>query len=511
MKRTADLVVIGSAASGLSCAVKAHQLGVKEVLVLEKMSDTGGCSKFAGQINGFDTPVQKRQGFYYSADQAFKDVIQFYNWNCDAKLVRKWICGTGENIRWLEDELGVEFAGVNAMNDRPDKNRLTMHSVPRIPGTGKFTGYRIIEALLNYCKTNGIEVLTKTPAKKLVKEEKTGAIKGVVAEGPDGGKIEIEAKAVMLATGSIGGSKEMIKRFYGDQGYEDLEIMSSFPHNTGDGIVMAEEVGAAAGRIHSVFIGPHNHFKGASEVVGAVTRRPHGIKVNKMGERFVDESLCSESEFGWMLSANLDRQPGRIGYTIIDQALLDRMIEKRREKVYCVDFGAIAANEIPTFGETEALPDEKDLTSWILLFEKHVKMEEAAGRAKICNTLEEIAAYIGCDFRTLRETFDTYNLCCKNGHDHELLKAPEYLYALETPPYYVLNGPSGMDSCIGGLNVNHRQQVLDKGGMPIKGLYAGGVLTSTWLNGLYTFFGSEMSYSVFSGRNAAKEVSEYIK
>ena len=511
MKKTAELVVVGSAASGLSCAVKAHQLGVRNILVLEKMPNTGGCSKFAGQINGFDTPVQKRQGLYYSADQAFKDVIHFYNWNCDAKLVRKWICGTGENIRWLEDELGVEFVGVNAMNDRPDVNRLTLHSVPQVPGSGKFTGYRIIEALLNYCENNGIEVLTKTPAKKLVKDNTTGAITGVIAEGPDNEKIEIETKAVMLATGSIGGSKDMIKRFYGDQGYEDLEIMSSFPHNTGDGIVMAEEIGAVAGRIHSVFIGPHNHFKGASEVVGAVTRRPHGIKLNKLGERFVDESLVSESEFGWMLSANLDRQPGRIGYTIIDKKLLDLMIEKRKEKIFCVDFGAIAANEIPTFGETEALPDEQDPTSWILLFEKHMKTEEQAGRAKVCNTLAEIAEYIGCDFTTLKETFDTYNLYCKNGHDHELLKAPEYLYALDSPPYYVLNGPSGMDSCIGGLNVNHHQQVLDKKGMPIKGLYAGGVLTSTWLNGLYTFFGSEMSYSVFSGRNAAKEVSEYIK
>lgn len=509
MEKTVDLVVVGSAASGLSCAVKARQLGLKNVLVLEKMPNTGGCSKFAGQIMGFDTPVQKREGLFYSTDDAFRDLIQMLNWNVDAKLVRKWISGSGENIRWLE-ELGVVFEGCSVMNDRPDKNRHTIHSVPREPGTGKFTGYRIIEALLNHCERLGIEILTKTPAKHLLRDENTGRITGVVADGPSG-ELIIHSKSVMLATGSISGNKDLIKRFYHTEGYDDVAIMSSFPQNTGDGIVMAEEVGGAIGRINTLFIGPHNHFKGASEVAGAVTRRPHGIKINRNGERFVDESLCAESEFGWMLSANLDRQPGKMTYTIIDQALLNHMIEHRKDKVFCVDFGAIFAKDIVTFGESEASYDPSDETAWLLYFEKAVRGEETAGRAKICASLEDVASYIGCEHDVLEETFKTYNESCRKKYDSEFLKAPEYLFALQTPPYYVLNGPSGIDCCIGGLSVDNHQRVVDKDGMPLKGLYAGGVLTSNWLNGLYAFFGSELSYSVFSGRNAASEIAEFIK
>ncbi|MDR3277415.1 MAG: FAD-dependent oxidoreductase [Oscillospiraceae bacterium] len=507
MEKTVDLVVVGSAASGLSCAVKARQLGVEKVLVLEKMADTGGCSKFAGQINGFDTPVQKRQGLYYSADDAFRDLIHVLNWNVDAKLVRKWLSGTGENIRWLE-ELGVVFSGVSAMNDRPDKHRLLMHSVPR--EHGKHTGYRIVEALLKNCEKLGIEILTNTPAKHLIKDEKTGAITGVIAETPDG-SLTIRAKAVMLGTGSICANQELIKRFYNSDEYKDVKIQMNFPHNTGDGIIMAEEVGGAAGRISTVFIGPHNHFKGASEIVGAVTRRSHGIKINKLGERFQDESLPSEAEFNWMGCVSVDRQPGKICYNIIDRSILDWMIERRKDKVYMVDFGAISGNEIVTFGDSDAPPDLSDPTSWLLHFGEAVKREEAAGRAKICNSLEEVAEYVGCDPKTLKETFANYNDSCEKKYDYEFLKAPEYLFPLTQPPYYVTDGPSGIDCCIGGLSVNNHQSVIDKDGMPLPGLYAGGVLTSGWLAGLYGYWGSEMSYSVYSGRSAAQEVKEYIK
>ena len=81
---------------------------------------------------------------------------------------------------------------------------------------------------------------------------------------------------------------------------------------------------------------------------------------------------------------------------------------------------------------------------------------------------------------------------------------------LTTPPYYVLNGPSGIDSVVGGVQVDNHNRVVNGKGKAIPGLYAGGVLTSGWLNGLYAFFGSEMSYSVFSGRNAAQEIATLL-
>ena len=232
------------------------------------------------------------------------------------------------------------------------------------------------------------------------------------------------AKYVMLATGSMGANREMMREYFGSDRYDDLAIMNGFPFLTGDGIRMAAEVGAQKGRMSCVLIGPHNHFKGASEVVGAVTRRPNAIKVNTNGERFCDEGLCSQSEYGWFLSASIDYQPNQMSYTLLDESILQHMIDKRREETFVVDFGAISAKEIVTFGHTEDEIDPDDVTAWILLFKKHVEMEQDAGRAKICNTLEEAAGYIGCNYEDLKETVDTYNESCRVGHDVEFMKEP---------------------------------------------------------------------------------------
>jgi predicted oxidoreductase len=70
---------------------------------------------------------------------------------------------------------------------------------------------------------------------------------------------------------------------------------------------------------------------------------------------------------------------------------------------------------------------------------------------------------------------------------------------------------SGIDTCLGGLKVDHRQRVMNKEGRSIPGLYAAGVMCSGWFNDNYCFFGSEMSYTIFSGRSSGKEAAQYIE
>lgn len=503
MKISTDLCIVGAAGSGLTAAVRARQMGVGSVVVLEKTSKPGGCTQLAGGIFGIDSPVQKRKGKYYSADQAFKDVIHVLNWNVDAKLVRKWICGSGENIRWLE-ELGMIWGDVVPFSGSKDKFRHTYHMSPAGNDVGgemnaiPHTGLNIVKTLLKACeKLGGIEIRCKTRAEHLIRDE-NGAVSGVIASTADGEELEVRSKKVILCTGSISSNKDLIKRFYQSSEYNDIRIMAEVPHNTGDGLIMAEEVGAMAGRVSTLFIGPHNHFPGASEITGAVIRRPHIMCVNRTGERFVDESLVTDDEFGWMKSVNIDRQPGKVIYGIFDQALMDDMMENR-EVMNCVD-GPSAADGIRF----------KNRTQWLDLLPAHCRKEEAAGRAKICSSIAEMAQYIGCGEKTLQKTIDDYNDACSMGYDAEFMKEPKYLNPVSTPPFYVLRGPSGIDTCIGGLSIDNHQRVIDNSSSPIPNLYAAGVLTSGWLAGVYAFFGSEMSYTIFSGRNAAFEASSEI-
>jgi fumarate reductase flavoprotein subunit len=508
MERTVDLCVIGASGSGLSCAVKAAQLGVKNILILEKMPAIGGCTKMAGGIFGIDTPVQKRKGAYYSADQAFKDVITVLNWNVDAKLVRKWISGTGENIRWLE-EMGMVFEDVFPFTGDPSKFRHTYHTGKRNGAVLPQTGLQITKVLKAKCDEYGIEILTRTRARHLIKED--GKVTGVIAEGRDGEELVVHAKAVAMGTGSISANKELLKRFYNTSDYGNVAIMANVPHNTGDGVIMGEEIGAQIGKISTLFIGPHNHFPGASEVVGALMRRPQVISVNKSGERFVDESLVVSSEFGWMKSVNLDRQPGKISWAILDKAALDWMIQNPK-KYHCVDGGQVndeGTNE--NFGVGDSSLDRNDPYAWLTVAEAHLYREQASGRVKVCQTVEEMAEYIGCDPAVLQKTIDDYNEACHIGYDKEFLKDPAYMMPVSTAPYFVMLAPSGIDTCIGGLAVDNHQRILDQNSDPIPGLYGMGVLTSGWLAGVYAFFGSEMSYTIFSGRNAAAEIAALLK
>ena len=96
-----DLIVCGGSLAGLSAAVRAKELGVEHVLVLEKMKFLGGCAKLAGGIYAVDSPAQQRLGLHYVPDDCFKGHMDINNWDCDVKLVGRWQHRTGDSIRWL--------------------------------------------------------------------------------------------------------------------------------------------------------------------------------------------------------------------------------------------------------------------------------------------------------------------------------------------------------------------------------------------------------------------------
>jgi succinate dehydrogenase/fumarate reductase flavoprotein subunit len=130
---------------------------------------------------------------------------------------------------------------------------------------------------------------------------------------------------------------------------------------------------------------------------------------------------------------------------------------------------------------------------------------------KIVDTLDKIAEYIGCNAKTLKTTIADYNTYCQNQYDNEFLKNSQFLLPLTTPPYYVFKGYQGIDTCVGGLRINHRLEVLNKALYPIKNLYAAGVVTGGWLNQGYGFWGTEMSFTIYSGYTAGKAAADNLK
>lgn len=140
--------------------------------------------------------------------------------------------------------------------------------------------------------------------------------------------------------------------------------------------------------------------------------------------------------------------------------------------------------------------------TWMENLPGDIEAEAAAGRVKICHTVDDMASWIDCEARALNETLSRYNSFCHNGYDGDFLKQPRHLIPLETPPYYVFRGFSGIDTGVGGIHVNNQLHVIDGDQRPIRGLYAAGVCTSGWLNKGYAFYGSELSFTLYSDRSA---------
>jgi len=511
-----DVVVLGGAGSGLCAALRAAENGAKVILV-EKQKRLGGSTVLAAGFFGVGSPAQMRQGVFDSPDDCYREVMQLLYWNVDARLVRNWMQQSGESIRWIEEK-GVIFDQVVPFQATGNYAKATYHVSN---GSKQRTGMAIYKKLEEHIYANGnIEVFLNTRATSLVKGENNDAT-GVIAtrKHDDGAEDEIliNAKSVVIATGSISGNSQLIERFFGTS-YDDIQIMARLPHNQGEGLMMAEEFGAKIGQMGVLYIGPHNHFHGADGIIGAVIRRPESLKVNHLGERFADESLWHCSEFGWMMSTAINHQYNHMSWCIFDQACMDKMVKDNT--VYGYEEFLHAMHTLPKtrhikhdmsmaadkLGGTDRSADQG---IWLENIYNGVDREVKGNRGRVCNTIGELAEYIGCDSQTLEGSIERYNFYCERKYDNDFLKKTEFMLPVSTPPYYIFDGPGGIDTCVGGIYVNYDLRVVDKTEKPIPGLYAAGVCCSNWLNGGYAYYGSCLGFSLFSGQSAGINAARF--
>ncbi|MBP1736907.1 MAG: Succinate dehydrogenase [Oscillospiraceae bacterium] len=483
-----DVVVIGGGGAGLAAAVRAAEAGAKQVVLLEKNKKLGGCTKIAMGVFAVESSAQKRQGIHHTIDECFTRHMYISNWSCDSRLVRRWMRESGKVMDWLEG-YGVEFDEVGTCSGPIQTYHMSHHR----------TGLEIVNRLTDACVTYGVKVLTGTRAKKLL-TDRNGEITGVMAQKGEA-EINIRTKSVILATGSLAANQELVKRFFPGRGYENAKIMAAMPFSTGDGFLMAEEAGAMAGRVSPNYIGPHNHPRNV--LIGCLLRRPHMMIVNKNGERYINEDLYGQGEFGWMSGKALEEQPFHICYPMMDEACFRDMIANKE----CAN--EVEGNQSRHSAETGLLMEEVDPCAWLDSVEKYMPREVEDGMMKICGSLEEAAQWIGCDVDTLSETVERYNGFCDDGRDDDFLKNPKYMYPLKTPPFYVFKGLHGIDNFIGGIKVNDRLEVLNSEFKPIPGLYAAGIATSGWLGQGYGHAGTEMGLTTFSGYSAGYAAGEY--
>jgi fumarate reductase flavoprotein subunit len=470
-----DIVVIGGGGTGFAAAVAAAEKGAR-VILLEKKRNPGGTSVFAGGLLGVESPVQKRLGITILKDDIFKIAVDYSHWKINPRIFRTFIEKSGDTIRWLENK-GLNFGPINK---RPHgTNVLVFHSL----GSNKKTGLRIIETLRKQCADLGVRLLLNCPAEKIL-TGKNGEVTGV-SVAMEGKKVKIAAKGIIIATGGYTGNKRLLKKYYPDYS-ENIVFLGAA--NTGDGLSMAMEIGAATEGLGVLLLHPH-YYRGPVRV-DTIAQEPYTMWVNKRGERFTDEAVT----FRPIECGNaVIRQPDKCCYVLFDDKIKNRIEEEGLLRRAPHGIHEEAGVKITNLYET-------------------LRLEADKGGVKISDSWDEIAAWIGASPEVLKGTVSEYNRFCTQGHDGIFAKDSEYLRALQTPLYYAIRCFVSCLDTIGGIKINHHMEVLDKQDNPIPGLYAGGDAAGGWESDTYCILlpGSAMGFAVNSGRIAGENASEYV-
>jgi fumarate reductase flavoprotein subunit len=471
--------IIGGGGAGLAAAVTAAQKGA-DVTVIERRRILGGNSSLARGLLGVESPVQKRQYCYISTDDAFKLAMKHGHWQLNPKLIRAFIDKSGDTIRWLEEK-GVTF---DVLSNWPNQFPRTWHG-PR----GKGFGHEIIKALAKDCEALGVRILMETKAQDLIVNER--GVAGVIAQTKQGQTLRIESQAVIIASGGFGGNEELLRKYF--PFYNDYVHLAGVA-NMGEGMMMATGVGAATTPMML-------HLEGCAFVAGepavlvAAAQQPFAVWVNKVGERFVDESyitLDSCFDTAWAVV----RQPDGMHYSLLDEGTKRKMIEEG------VDKGHRASASSAVYPPGSTLPD----------LEPVLESAVERGVVAISNSWDEIAKWMGADPQSLKATIEQYNLSCDHRRDEFLAKDPRFLIPLRTPPYYAIKCGTRLLGTVGGIKCNEKMEAISKEGNPIPGLYAAGSDVGEWEPETYNFHlsGSTYGFAVNSGRIAGESAAQLV-
>lgn len=436
-----DVVVIGAGGGGLSAAIEAHDAGAHVILV-EKMPFVGGnTARATGGINAAGTSFQKEAGIEDTVDVHYADTMKGGEELNDPELVKFMTENAADAVNWLTD-LGADLSDVGSLGGASFKRA-------HRPTGGAPVGDHLVNVLYQNSEERNIDTMLNTEATEVIYEnDKVTGIKAVATV--DGKEVNyiIKADAVVIAAGGFGHNPELYTKY---QPQLEGFISTNQPGATGDGIVLAEELGADLTDIEQIQIHPTVHPETAGLITEAV-RGNGAILVNEKGARFTDEMLTRDK-----VSAAILEQEGKHAYLVFDQGV--------RESLKAIE--KYVAQGLTTEGETP----------------------------------EALAEAMGMDPATLKATITAWNEAVKSGNDAAFGRSAGMDIAFEKAPFYAIEVAPGVHHTMGGIKINTSAEVVDTKGSIIPGLFAAGEVTGG-VHGAERLGGNALADIIVFGREA---------
>lgn len=449
---TTDVVVIGGGGAGFAAAITAKENGANVVL-LEKLATVGGNTLISGgEYAAPGNEIQKKENIEDSPE-LFSQDVQKAGGNKD--LIDVLSNNALDGANWLKEKVGVEWLDSLMF--------FGGHSVKRSLIPKGHSGTEIIGKYLNKAKELGVEVLTEHKVTEIISEN--GKISGVIAQTPNGETI-VHAKSVVIASGGFGANDEMTNKF--DKEIDDKILSTNSPGATGDGIIMAEKLGANTVGMESIQLYPICDVDTGKLLYVGDTRLVGGaLLVNKEGKRFVEE-LGTRRE----ISLAIKSQTGNVGYLIWDEVSSEK-------------------------------------TGTIVSHADEAKSLYERGLLVKADTIEELAEHFGLNKEELLKTVENFNKNSKNNQDPEF-NLRMLGWTIEKAPFYMLKALPAVHHTMGGIEINTNSEVLNKEGKVIPGLFAAGEVTGG-IHGKNRLGSAALADITVFGRIAGENAAKFAK
>ena len=491
-EETADVIIVGAGAAGLSAAAEAVKNGAS-VIVLETNSFLGGAAGTSmgnildlnpetfAQADRNDAALEKYVSYgedrfpepWKTDYKTLLAQIEEYKQNGQDKgslvtvervMIDHYVKGMGQDLEGNTVSLDYNMIRAGVENSWSNYNWLVGYGLTTTPlmeyvSTPAGRGMGLIELLTKAAE--GAEIRLNTRATELIVED--GKVTGVIAKDAEGNTITYHAKGgVVLATGSFSSNGEMVAQYQKIGTGLTANIPSNNPAgNRGDGIVMAQAIGAELRDMGFI----QTYLKGYQNlaVSGEATNvfKAAQLMVNINAVRFADDSNQNH-----IVSREGNDQPDGILFAIGDSQMIE----------------ALNAQQ-------EGFADE--------LVNR--------GMAWTADTLEDVAALAGLDAATLTDTVSTFNSYVDAGND-QAFGRKTFNGKVETGPFCVVKLQLACHLTFGGLVIDNNAQVLDTQGNPIPGLYAAGDVTSGY-EGVVHQTGNCLSIIIQTGRTAGQNAA----
>jgi succinate dehydrogenase/fumarate reductase flavoprotein subunit len=338
----------------------------------------------------------------------------------------------------------------------------------------------------------GITLSLETQAKRLITSP-DGRIVGILAE-KNKQRFTVKARrGVILACGGFEAAEDLKEQFV--QGSPILS--AAFRGNTGDGIRMSQEVGAALWHMWNIH-GSYGFRHTDSDYPFAIrmARLPDWIPgdpmpdgaqmpwiiVDQTGRRYMNEYPPYLNDIGHKPMQWLDTESQR--YPRIPSSMI--IDEEGRQR---------CPLGLPTFNDPEVFFEwsEDNLA------------EIELGILRKAETVAEMAKGMNVDEEILKATIDRWNDHCARETDIDFGRPAESLMSIRTSPFYYADMWPLVSNTQGGPVHNENWQVLDAFGEPIPGLYEAGELGGIW--GYLYLAGGNMAECYIGGWNAGRHAA----